>query len=283
MRRGARYAVSIRSGPFSFSALLAAGVLTILGGGAAQAATVLAPPAIGKPGVITYCSAINLPPMEFLSPATEPEGLDVDIGDEIAKRLGVKAAWNNVPFSGLIPAILAGQCDAIISDLFIKPERLKVLDMVPYLYSHEVVLLKAGSPKVPGLADLSGKKVATVTGTTATILLQQENAALKAAGKPPIDIVMFPENTEALQQLEFGQVDAYGVAYEPADYYMRQDPGKFALNAPPYFKILTGIAVDKKNPALNADISKTIAAMMKDGTYGKLLAKWNLQTDAVGK
>lgn len=253
--------------------------------GAAVALGASAPARAGLPEritatkTITYCSAITLPPMEYFNAKQQPEGVDIELGDDIAHRLGVKAKWVNMPFAGLIPALLADHCDAIISQLFIKPPRLKVIDEIPYMYSQEAVLLKAGSPKIATLADLSGKKAATVTGTTATQLLQEASDALKKAGKPPIDVVMFPENTPALQQLQFGQVYAYGVAYETALYYGKIAPGQFEVGGPPYFKILTGIGVNKKEPALEAELKGALAAMMKDGTYAAIFKKWGLEDD----
>lgn len=245
----------------------------------AHAASPALPPNIAKSGTLRICSAVNLPPMEFMNAATRPTGLDIDLGDAIAKRLGVKTDWINMPFAGLIPALLASHCDIIMSQLFIKPGRLKVIDEIPYMVSHEAVLVKPGAKPVPSLENLSGKKVATVTGTTATVLLNAANAKLHAAGKPPINIVMFPENTQALQQLQFGQVAAYGVAYETARYYIHKAPGQFAMGGPPYYTIATGIGIRKNEAVLNKAIGSTLAGMMKDGSYAALFRKWSLGID----
>jgi polar amino acid transport system substrate-binding protein len=249
----------------------------------AHADSAVLPADITASKTITYCSAVNLPPMEFFSPAQQPEGVDIELGDALAKRMGLQAKWVNIPFAGLVPALLAGHCDVIMSQLFIKPARLKVIDEIPYMYSQEGFILKAGLPKLSGPQALSGEKAATVTGTTATDLLNQANTALKAAGKPPVTIVMFPENTPALQQVQFGQVAAYGVAYETALYYSHLQPGQFELGGPPYFKILTGIGVSKSTPGLKAGLSNALAAMMRDGSYAAIYQKWNLNVDMLSK
>jgi polar amino acid transport system substrate-binding protein len=251
---------------------------------AAQAAPLsMLPPDIAKSGQITFCSAINLPPLEFLSMTTKPEGSDVEIAKGIASGLGVKAKFINIPFSGLIPTLLAGHCDAIISGLFIKPEREKVINFIPYMYSHEVIMLKQGTKGITTLADLSGKKVAAVTGTTATNLLEDENKKLIASGKKPINMIMFPENTQALQQLQFGQVAAYGVAFEAASYYAHKDPSMFTVGGKPYYKILTGIGIRKNEPKLQAAMANAFAHMQADGSYAKILAKWNISEDVLPK
>lgn len=240
-------------------------------------------PELATAGKITFCSSISQPPFEYLDAQMQPKGLDVEIGDDIAKRLGLQVVWKNIPFSGLIPAIQANQCDAILSDLFVKAERMRVLDFVPYMYSQEVLLLKKGTNGINGLPDLSGKKAATVTGTTATQLLEAASKKLVAEGKPAINIVMFPENTQALQQLQFGQVQAFGVAYEIAEYYMQHSPGTFELGGPAYFKILTAIGLRKNEHALRDAMQKEFDAMRKDGTYEKILAAWHLESDSLAK
>lgn len=245
----------------------------------ANAGTLTLPPEMAKSKTLRICSAINLPPMEFMNAETKPVGLDIELADGIAKKLGVKTEWINMPFAGLIPALLASHCDVIISQLFIKPGRLKVIDEIPYMVSHEAVLVKPDTPKVPTLEALSGKKVATVTGTTATVLLNAANKTLEAEHKPLINMVMFPENTQALQQLQFGQVAAYGVAYETARYYIHKAPSQFAMGGPPYYKIATGIGICKDEKLLNADITTALHGMMKDGSYAAIFKKWDLDID----
>jgi polar amino acid transport system substrate-binding protein len=262
-----------------FSALGALAGIGLAGMAAAHATPPALPPGIAKSRTLRICSAVNLPPMEFMNAETKPVGLDIDLGDAIAKRLGVTAEWINMPFAGLIPALLASHCDIIMSQLFIKPGRLKVIDEIPYMVSHEAVLVKPGMKTVPSLESLAGEKVATVTGTTATVLLKAANKTLDAAGKKPIDIVMFPENTQALQQLQFGQVAAYGVAYETARYYIHKAPGEFAMGGPPYYTIATGIGIRKNETELNKAISSTLAGMMKDGSYAEIFRKWSLGID----
>jgi polar amino acid transport system substrate-binding protein len=75
-----------------------------------------------------------------------PEGADIDIGAELAKRMGLSVKWINVPFAGLVPDLLAGHCDAIISQLYVKPARTAVIDMVPYMNSQETIMELAHKP-----------------------------------------------------------------------------------------------------------------------------------------
>ncbi len=271
------------SGPSSRTKTIAAVAFAIAAAGAIPAtAAAPSPPMpdrITSSKTITFCSAMTQPPLEFLNEKQQPVGIDIDLGEAFASRLGLKVKWSNIPFAGLIPALLADHCDAILSQLFIKPPRLEVIDEIPYMYSQEGLIVKSDSPSVPTLADLSGKKVSTVTGTTATQLLEEANVELAKAGKPPINIIKFPEGTPALQQVQFGQVAAYGLAYEMALYYGKLTSGAFKVAGPPYYKILTGIGVAKTQPGIEAALKTQLDAMMKDGSYAALFKKWDLEDD----
>lgn len=250
----------------------------------ASAATVNAPPELKQKGVVTFCSDIASPPLEYYDQNNNPIGSDVDIGNEIAKRMGLKAKWINVPFAGIIPALLARHCDAILSQLFDKPARRKVLDFVDYMDSSEAVLVAYGNPEhINGLDSLSGKKVAVENGTTVRSILEKKNEEFKKSGKKPMSIVVFPRDTDALEQLRINQVDAYGTTLESSAYYIKKAPKTFALAGPPFHRILTGIGIRKDEPALRDAISQALQEMRQDGTYMKILEKWNLKGDALQK
>src|SRR5690242_12407396 len=144
-------------------ALLAAALLVAVGcfAGVAQAASIKAPANITTAGKIVYCSDISGPPLGFFDENGKPTGSDIDLGTEIAKRLGVKPEWANTPFAGIIPALQAKNCDAILSQLFDKPARREVIDFVDYMYSSQAPLVAKGNPKnIKSLDDLSGIKIA---------------------------------------------------------------------------------------------------------------------------
>ncbi|HQT39082.1 MAG TPA: ABC transporter substrate-binding protein [Acidocella sp.] len=228
---------------------------------------------------LTACSAMNRPPMEFFDDHQQPQGADIDLGNLIASRLGMQIKFVNTPFGGLIPALLAGHCDIILSQLFIKPPRLQVINEIPYMASQVSYILKAGAPQLKGPEDLSGKKVSSVLGSTSVDVMKATNISLEAAHKPPIDIILFAENTSALQQLQFGRVAAYGVAYETALYYANLEPKLFELGCKPFGKILTGIGIRKDRPDLQIKITTALDKLMKNGSYRMVFEKWHIEAD----
>jgi len=248
----------------------------------AAASAAVSPPAVANAGKIVYCSDISSPPIEFMDANNQPTGSDIALGNAIAAQLGLEPTWSNIPFSGLIPALQAGNCNAIMSQLFDKPARREVINLVDYMNSSQALLVPAGNPKhVQTLDDLSGLKVAVEDGTTIQSLLQDQNTKFKAANKAPIDIVVFPKDTDALQQLQIGQVDVYGTTLETGAYYMGKSPNTFEVAGKPFAQILTGIGVAKSNTDLTNAITTAFNTLKANGTYLQILTQFGIQADAL--
>lgn len=249
-------------------------------GGKTTAAVTAPAGALGQPGEIRYCSDISSPPLEFYTSGQQPTGSDVELGNAIAAELGVKPVWVNTAFAGIIPALQAGHCDAILSQLFDKPARRLVVNFVDYMNSSEAVLVRKGNPHhVTGIAGLCGLTVAAETGTTVTDYLTQQSKACLAHGKKPISVQTFLRDSDALNQLALGHVDAYGTTVETGGYDMSKNAGMFQIAGPPFGQILTGIATNKQNTALHRAIAQAFAALRSNGTYAKIMTKWNLKLD----
>ena len=247
---------------------------------ASQAAEVAPPSDIASAGKIVYCSDISGPPLGYFDENNKPIGSDIDLGTEIAKRMGVAAEFSNTPFDGIIPALQAKHCDAILSQLFDKPKRREVVDFVDYMYSSEALLVHKGNPRnIHGLDDLSGVKIAVENGTTIQSLIEEQNKKFAAAGKPPANIVVYPKDSDALQALQINQVDVYGTTLESAAYFMQKASNVFDVGGDPFAKILTGIAVRKNDSELKAAIQKAFDNIKTDGTYMQILTKWHLEGD----
>jgi polar amino acid transport system substrate-binding protein len=247
---------------------------------AANAVASVPSSALVQGGQLQFCSDISTPPLESYGPGHKPQGSDIDIGSEIAKRLNLNVVWKNTAFAGIIPALQARNCDAVLSQLFDKPERRGVVDFVDYMRSGQALLVPKGNPQnVQGLADLCGKKVASETGTTIADLLRAQSKKCTASGRPKITVRLFLRDSDALQQLGLKQVDVYGTTTETVSFVTSKQPDAFAVAGKPFGEILCGIATRKGNTPLHDAIGKAFASMQADGTYKKILAKWNLALD----
>lgn len=257
-----------------------AGTATTAASSAKQTAVKVPSGALGQPGTIRYCSDISSPPLEFYQNGTQPAGSDIALGNAIAAELGVQPVWVNTAFSGIVPALQAGHCDAIISQLFNKPARRAVVNFVNYMYSSEAVLVRGGNPlHISGVADLCGHKVAAETGTTVTSYLSAQSAVCTAHGKQAISVQTFLRDSDALEQLGLGHVDAYGTTVETGSYDMSKSQGQFQFAGGPFGQILTGVATTKANTALNGAIAQAFAILQRNGTYQQIMSQWHLQLD----
>lgn len=244
----------------------------------AQVASVQPPPALAQKGAITYCATIDNPPRAFYDAQQRPTGFEVELGTEIAARMGLKVTWVQLKFVGLIPALQASQCDALMQELFIRPERLEIIDMVPFSRTGQrLVTAKNSALKAASLEDLSGRKMAVPNGTTIHNLANEANAKLKGAGKPEINLVALPTTTDTFQQLASGQIEVLGTTTTAAAYYVGLRPNDFRQEGAPFGLIQTGIGIRKGNAELVAAIGKSFDAVVADGTYKKLVEKWNMQ------
>ena len=176
-------------------------------GSATAASTGAALPAgaLGQSGTIRFCSDISSPPLEFYANGQQPTGSDVDLGNAIARELGVKPQWVNTAFSGIIPALQAGHCDAILSQLFDKPARRAVVNFVDYMNSSDAIMVRKGNPDhVTGLSGLCGLNVAAASiawvlarpGITCAIVGASRPEQLDAT-LPAADLALDEETTAA--------------------------------------------------------------------------------------
>jgi len=244
----------------------------------AQTASVAAPQALAAKGTINYCATIDNPPRAYFDNKQQPIGFEVELGTEIASRMGLKVNWIQLKFPGLIPALQAQQCDAIMQELFIRPERLEIINMVPFSRTGQQIVVRR-SDDTPGttLEDMAGKKVAVPNGTTIHNLAIEANKKLKEAGKPEINLVVLPTTTDTFQQLATRQVDAVGTTSTAGAYYVRLRPNDFKQKGSPFGLIGTGIGVRKANTELTSAIQRSFDSIVADGTYKKMIEKWNMQ------
>src|SRR3954452_21630340 len=104
--------------------------------------------------------------MEYTTSSGKSVGFDVDMAAALAKTWGDTASASKTAFPGLIPALNSKRCDAVISGIFITPDRKKQAGVVPYMKTHRVLIVKAGNPKkIHSPNQLKSRVVAVQSGT----------------------------------------------------------------------------------------------------------------------
>jgi polar amino acid transport system substrate-binding protein len=247
---------------------------------------------------LLICTDFPYPPQEMFDEKGNPEGLDVDIGTEIAKRLGLQVQFVNSVFDTIIAAVNSGKCDIIISAQNITVDRQKQVSMIPYFRAGQSFVALKGNPQnINGPMDLCGKAAAAESGTTEADYLQGTGdykdkgitQECQNTGKQPVTVVVTQKDTDALQQLQAGKVVIYSTDSPVAAYYTIQHPDLFQVVGQVLEPIQEGISVpcgqtDCTNAPLSSvgqAVETALKSMMTDGTYLKILTKWNLADGAV--
>jgi len=228
---------------------------------------------------LVYCSDISYPPEEFVQ-GGKNLGSDIDIGTEVAKRLGMSAKFQNTGFDGIVAALLSNKCDAIISGMNDTPERRKTIAFADYLNVGQSFIGKKGNPlhiKVP--LDICGRTAGAQVATTNLQTLQALDKRCKASGKKGIKVISFKEDPLGVTALKTGHLDIYESDSPPAVWYTTKDTS-LQIVGPPVNAIPVGIGLKQGSP-LRPRMLKAIAAMYKDGTMAKILKKWNMSEFAL--
>jgi polar amino acid transport system substrate-binding protein len=244
------------------AAILLVFVATVTGAGAAGAAP--------RASTFTFCTDPSFPPMELASSSGAISGFDVDMAAALAKTWGATAKPLNTAFPGLIPALNAKKCDAVISGIFVTPDRLKQAGAVPYMETHRVLIVKNGNPKhVTGPNGLKGLNVAVQAGTKYEEYLK----ALK--GKLGFSLQSYPGDNDAVAQVILGRADAVLTQDTSFAYQAKAHPGKIAVAYTFPARDTFGIYY-RKGDALGTQIKSGVAKLASDGTLAKLAAKYKI-------
>jgi polar amino acid transport system substrate-binding protein len=241
----------------------------------------VAPPAILEAGTLKICAPNDgTPPSVYHDETGALVGSEVDLGKALAAQMGLKPQFVESAFAAVIPTLQAKQCDVIMAQLYIKPEREQVVDFVPYVYSGTgISVSKAHPAAITGMDDsLCGKKVMVAVGTTAESLSQEQSDKCTAAGKQPIDINRNNHADVSIQQVQNGQVDAYLDTAESLGYYATKTGAQIQLAGQPFGTIKIGAATVKGNTELHNAIQQALNDVEANGTYDKILQQWG-QTD----
>jgi len=223
--------------------------------------------AVQKAGKLTIGLDDSYPPMEFRDTKNVLVGFDVDLGNEIGKKLGVKTEYTSTDFNGIVLALSSSKFNIILSAMSITDARKKSIDFSDsYVMGGQVAAIKQGNTTMKNLADLKGKVVACQLGSTG------DTAATAMKGLK--EVKRYDKITEAFQELSIGRVDAVIMDAQVGGYYVAKKPGQYEVLAEKISEEPIGIGFKKKDVELKVAIQKALNELKADGTLSKLSIKW---------
>jgi glutamate transport system substrate-binding protein len=225
---------------------------------------------IAKRGKITIGVKYDVPLFGLLDPVSaKVDGFDVAIGKEIAKELGLSE--NQIEFveaisANRIPYLQQDKADLVISTMTINEERKTQIEFSrPYYLAGQSLLVKKDNTTIKTVADLNGKRVCSVQGSTS-----EKNVVEKA---PQTQLLSLQVYSACVSSMKDGRVDAVTTddiilaGFAAADKDLKLVGGQFTTEA-------YGIGMKKGKTDLQAFVDQLLTKMLADGRWEAIYKKY---------
>jgi polar amino acid transport system substrate-binding protein len=230
------------------------------------------PPTL-RPGKLIMAINATIPPVQFIDERGNLVGMRVELGEEIASRLGLEAEWVNIQFEAMIPGLQGDRWDMINTGLFFTTERSELMELVPYELQAISISVPAGNPgTIDSTEDLAGMSIAVEVAGYEERNIREINDSQVASGLEAMDIRTFNTFADAYQALRAGQVDATVSVDATAKFF--QDRGDFE-------RAISGLrgspaSLAFKDTELAQAVADVMNDMLEDGFYDELFDRWGV-------
>jgi hypothetical protein len=214
-------------------------------------------------GKLTLATNAEFPPYEYHD-GDKIVGIDMDIADAIAKKLGLEVQIEDIAFDSVILEVTSGKADIGLAGISATDERKQSVDFSDtYTTSKQLIIVKDDSP-ITGSKDLEGKTVGVQTGTTGDIL---------ASDIKDVKPERYDKGMDAVQALSQGKVDAVIIDSEVAKKFVEETSGLKVLDEA-FADENYAIAIKKGNKELLDSVNKALSELKSDGTIDSIIAKY---------
>jgi ABC-type amino acid transport/signal transduction systems, periplasmic component/domain len=220
-------------------------------------------------GKLIIATSGNYRPVTFTDDNGELAGTDIEVGKLLAEGLGVDIEFVTGNISGLIPGMVSGKFDLVMSGLMTTEERKKTIDFsTAYGYDGTIAVTLDSSTAVQDVSKLDGL-IAGVIGGSA----HQPNVEAISGYK---ELKEYPGNAEAFADLKNGRMDVYATGRIVANDFIRNDEKepKLKMVGEVYNALDIAVGMPKEEPELKEAINKIIEEKREDGTLAQIEEKW---------
>lgn len=216
-------------------------------------------------GVLTMGTNAAFPPYEYKE-GDQIVGIDAEIAQALADKLGLKLEILDMDFASLITAIQAGKIDISLAGMTVTEERKQNVDFTDsYSTGVQVIIVKDGSD-VTTVDDLANDKIIGVQeGTTGHLYCSDDYGE--------DHVIAYTNGATAVQALLQDKVDCVVIDQQPAKEFVAANEGLKILDTE-YVVEDYAAAVSKDNPALTAALNKALQELKDDGTIQSILDKY---------
>ena len=215
-------------------------------------------------GKLIMSTNAEFPPYEMTTDDGGFAGIDIEIAEAIAKKLGLELVIDDMDFNAALLAVQQGKSDMVMAGVTVDPDRQKVMDFSnSYATGVQVIIVKEDSNVT---ADTLGDfMIGTQKGTTSDIYCSDDFGAEH--------VTTYDSSITAVQALINGQVDCVVVDNAPAQELVKANPGLRILETE-YITENYAIGFAKGNTELVEAVNKALAELTADGTIQKIIDKY---------
>ncbi|MEU6813121.1 ABC transporter substrate-binding protein [Streptomyces sp. NPDC046831] len=214
-------------------------------------------------------------------------GVEPDLAYLVADVLGLKPHLNPASWENVFVGLDSGKYDVGFSNITVTEERKDKYDFATYREDNLAFEARKGSGlKVTGPEDVAGRTVAVSSGTNQEKLLVEWSRENVRAGREPVDVKYYQDDSDTYLALQSGRIDLYlgpnpTAAYHVATSGRTEIAGTFSGAGPTLQGLIA--ATTKKDSGLAEPLADALNEVIRNGTYAEVLGRWGLSDEAVAK
>ena len=221
--------------------------------------------------VLTMATNAEFPPYEFMQDG-KVVGIDAEIAQAIAEKLGKELVIENVDFDSLIPGVQTGKYDFVMAGMTVTDERKEQVDFTQtYATGVQVIIVKEDSPITTAddlFAEGASNKIGVQLATTGDLYCTWD---IEDEGLGTVE--RYNKGADAVMALQSGKVDCVVIDNEPAKVFVESNPGLKILDTE-YITEDYAAAVCKDTPELLTQIDKALGELIEEGKVAEIIEKY---------
>ena len=222
------------------------------------------------PGKLTMSTNAAFPPYEMTDDNGNCVGIDIEVAEAIADKLGLELQVDDMDFDAALLAAQTGKSDMVMAGVTVTEERQTVMDFSnTYATGIQVVIVPEDSD-IASIEDMTGKMIGVQRGTTGDLYC---SASVEDGGFGEENVTPYDNGLTAVQALLNGQVDCVVIDNAPAKEFVEANPGLKILDTE-YANEDYAIGVAKGNTALLDAINGALEELQADGTVQSIVDKY---------
>ena len=222
------------------------------------------------PGKLTMSTNAAFPPYEMTDDNGNYVGIDIEVAEAIADKLGLELQVDDMDFDAALLAAQTGKSDMVMAGVTVTEERQTVMDFSnTYATGIQVVIVPEDSD-IASIEDMTGKMIGVQRGTTGDLYC---SASVEDGGFGEENVTPYDNGLTAVQALMNGQVDCVVIDNAPAQEFVDANPGLKLLDTE-YANEDYAIGVAKGNTALLDAINGALEELQADGTVQSIVDKY---------